>query len=227
MRKRIHLVTGRKTAVFLAVFLILGVLGMTEYRERQVAVSGTAEDKRVALTFDDGPHPYYTAQLLDGLKERNVKATFFVLGEHAAQYPDLIRRMSEEGHLVGNHTYSHIQLGQNNAEKFKQELIKTNQLLEELTGQEIQYVRPPYGTWDRKFERELNMFPVLWTVDPLDWSTKNTDSIVRGVESRVKDSAIILLHDEYMTTVTAALRIVDDLQAQGYAFVTVEELLLD
>lgn len=227
MRKRIHLVTGRKTAVFLAAFLILGVLGMTEYRERQVAVSGTAEDKRVALTFDDGPHPYYTAQLLDGLKERNVKATFFVLGEHAAQYPDLIRRMSEEGHLVGNHTYSHIQLGQNNAEKFKQELIKTNQLLEELTGQEIQYVRPPYGTWDRKFERELNMFPVLWTVDPLDWSTKNTDSIVRGVESRVKDSAIILLHDEYMTTVTAALRIVDDLQAQGYAFVTVEELLLD
>ncbi len=227
MRQKRNSAILRKAAAFCAVFLILGVFGMKEYRKQQIAVSGVAEERRVAITFDDGPHPYYTEQLLDGLKERDAKATFFVLGEHAAQYPDLVRRMSEEGHLVGNHTYSHIQLGQNNGEKFKQELIKTNQLLEELTGQEIQYVRPPYGTWDRKFEQELNMFPVLWTVDPLDWSTRNVDSIVRGVESKVKDNAIILLHDEYKTTVTAALQIVDDLQARGYVFVTVEELLFD
>lgn len=217
----------RKTAVCLAVFLLLCIFGITEYRERAVDAVAAADSKKIALTFDDGPHPYYTEQLLDGLKERNAKATFFVLGEHAEQYPELVRRMSEEGHLIGNHTYSHIQLGSQNVEKFKQELIKTNQILEELTGQEIQYVRPPYGTWDKRLEQELDMFPVLWSVDPLDWSTRSVDSIVRGVESRVKDNAIILLHDEYKTTVTAALRIVDELREQGYEFVTVEELLLD
>lgn len=229
MRKRIYDgVMERKTAVLLAVFFVLCVLGIADRGGWTAAMAGrAAEAKKIALTFDDGPHPYYTEQLLDGLKERGAKATFFVLGENAAQYPELIRRMSAEGHLVGNHTYSHIQFSQNNGEKFKQELIKTSGLLEELTGKEIQYVRPPYGTWDRKFERELNMLPVLWTIDPLDWSTQNADSIVRAVESRAKENAIILLHDEYKTTVTAALRIIDDLQAQGYEFVTVEELLLD
>ncbi len=229
MRKRIYDgVMERKTAVLLAVFFALCVLGIAEREGWTAAVTGrAAEAKKIALTFDDGPHPYYTEQLLDGLKERGAKASFFVLGENAAQYPELIRRMSGEGHLVGNHTYSHIQLSQSNSEKFKQELIKTSLLLEELTGREIQYVRPPYGTWDKKFERELNMLPVLWTIDPLDWSTQNADSIVRAVESRAKENAIILLHDEYKTTVTAALRIIDDLQAQGYEFVTVEELLLD
>lgn len=188
---------------------------------------GMADSKRIALTFDDGPHPYCTEQLLDGLKERDVKATFFVLGKHAELYPELVKRMSREGHLVGNHTYSHIQLNQGNREKFKEELIKTNELLKQLTGQEIQYVRPPYGTWDKKFEKELNMFPVLWTIDPLDWSSRNVAGIVKKVEDKAKENAIILMHDEYDTTVTAALQIVDELKAQGYEFVTVDELLFD
>lgn len=188
---------------------------------------GMADSKRIALTFDDGPHPYCTEQLLDGLKERDVKATFFVLGKHAELYPELVKRMSREGHLVGNHTYSHIQLNQSNREKFKEELIKTNELLKQLTGQEIQYVRPPYGTWDKKFEKELNMFPVLWTIDPLDWSSRNVAGIVKKVEDKAKENAIILMHDEYDTTVTAALQIVDELKAQGYEFVTVDELLFD
>lgn len=217
----------RKTAAFLAAVLLLCASGIMEYRGQAVAVIGAADGKKIALTFDDGPHPYYTEQLLDGLKERNVKATFFVLGKHAEQYPELVKRMSEEGHLIGNHTYSHVQLGAANRETFREELVRTNRLLEELTGQEIQYVRPPYGTWDKKFEKELNMFPVLWTIDPLDWSSRNVSGIVQRVESKAKENAIILMHDEYKTTVTAALQIVDELQAQGYEFVTVEELLLD
>ena len=132
-----------------------------------------AEDvKKIAITFDDGPHPSYTAQLLDGLKERGIHATFFVTGEHAELHPDIIERMFQEGHLIGNHTYSHIQLTKSNREKFKNELIKTNEILKEITGEEVQYVRPPYGSWDKSFEKELNMFPVLWTVDPLDWSSR-------------------------------------------------------
>ena len=216
-----------RTAAFLAAAILLCVPGIVEYRTKAVAVSNMEESKKIALTFDDGPHPYYTEQLLDGLKERNVKATFFVLGKHAEQYPELVERMNEEGHLIGNHTYSHMQLSQRNSEAFKEELIRTNELIEELTGQEVQYVRPPYGTWDKKFEKELNMFPVLWNIDPLDWSSKNVAGIVQKVKNKAKENGIILMHDEYKTTVTAALQIVDELKEEGYEFVTVEELLFD
>lgn len=222
-------VKGRffRTTVSFAVAVLLCVLGIMEYRTKTVAAINMEESKKIALTFDDGPHPYYTEQLLDGLKERNVKATFFVLGKHAEQYPELVERMNDEGHLIGNHTYSHMQLSQRNSEAFKQELIKTSLLIEELTGQEVQYVRPPYGTWDRKFEQELNMFPVLWNIDPLDWSSKNVAGIVQRVKSKAKDNGIILMHDEYKSTVAAALQIIDELKEEGYEFVTVEELLFD
>ena len=185
------------------------------------------EERKVAITFDDGPHPYYTEQLLDGLKERGVHATFFVTGEHAEDYPEIIKRMYEEGHLIGNHTYNHIQLTKANGEKFKEELIQTNKILEDITGEEVEFVRPPYGSWDKKFEKELNMFPVLWTIDPLDWCTRNVSCITDTVISKVKDNSIILMHDEYATTVTAALQVVDELQAKGYQFVTVDEILFD
>ena len=104
------------------------------------------EMKKICLTFDDGPHPFYTEQLLDGLKERGVKATFFVTGEHALLHPDIILRMSKEGHAIGNHTYSHMQLKSSNREEFKAELIKTNEVIEEIIDEDVVYVRPPYGS---------------------------------------------------------------------------------
>lgn len=185
------------------------------------------ETKKVALTFDDGPHPQFTEPLLDGLKKRGVHATFFVTGENAQLYPDIIKRMNEEGHMIGNHTYSHIQLTAGNREKFKQELIKTNEIITNITGKEVLYVRPPYGTWDKSFETELNMFPVLWNVDPLDWCSNDASCIARKVLKDVDENDIILMHDYYQTSVTAALQIVDELQRQGYTFVTVEEILFD
>ena len=187
----------------------------------------TVEIRRIAITFDDGPHPRYTEQLLDGLKERGVHATFFVTGEHAELHPDIIKRMQEEGHLIGNHTYSHIQLRKGNRELFKEELIKTNDILEEITGQEVVYVRPPYGSWDKSFEKELNMFPVLWTVDPLDWSSSNADRVAQKIVSKVEENDIILMHDYYDSSVKAALQAVDELLEKGYTFVTVEEILFD
>lgn len=185
------------------------------------------EVRKIAITFDDGPHPYYTEQLLDGLKERGVVATFFVTGEHAELHPEIIRRMQEDGHLIGNHTYSHIQLTRTNREKFKEELIKTNDILKEITGEEVQYVRPPYGSWDKSFEKELNMFPVLWNVDPLDWCSGNVSCIVEKIVSKTGENDIILMHDYYDTSVTAALEAVDELMEKGYTFVTVEEILFD
>ncbi|MCM1536756.1 MAG: polysaccharide deacetylase family protein [Clostridium sp.] len=183
--------------------------------------------KKIAITFDDGPHPYYTEQLLDGLKERGVVASFFVTGEHAKLHPDVIKRMQEEGHLIGNHTYSHIQLTEKNREKFKEELIATNEVLREITGEETEFVRPPYGSWDKSFEKELNMFPVLWTVDPLDWSSKNVSRITEKIMNKAGENDIILMHDYYETSVTAALKVVDELLEEGYTFVTVEEILFD
>ncbi len=191
------------------------------------ADSGSAETRKIAITFDDGPHPSYTEQLLDGLKERGVHATFFVTGEHAGMYPEIIRRMYEEGHLIGNHTYSHLQLTSQNRDAFKKELIQTNEIIMEITGEEVQYVRPPYGSWDKSFEKELNMFPVLWDVDPLDWCSGNAACITEKIVSKAKENDIILMHDYYDTSVTAALKAVDELQKKGYSFVTVEEILFD
>ncbi|HKM35486.1 MAG TPA: polysaccharide deacetylase family protein [Lachnospiraceae bacterium] len=223
----------KKKAAFLILDVMVGMLlfGVLMFKSQiQLMVYGKEvekEIKKVALTFDDGPHPYYTEQLLDGLKDRGVKVTFFVTGQHAEKYPDIIKRISEEGHLIGNHTYSHIQLKDNNRDAYKQELIQTNEILFELTGKEIEYVRPPYGSWDKKFEKELNMFPVLWNVDPLDWCSTNTASVTKKVVDRVEENDIILMHDEYESTVTAALQIIDILQKKGYTFVTVEDILFD
>ncbi|MCM1570163.1 MAG: polysaccharide deacetylase family protein [Roseburia sp.] len=195
--------------------------------EKQEEGEGLKDSKKIAITFDDGPHPFYTEQLLDGLKEREVVVTFFVTGEHAKLHPDIIKRMQEEGHLIGNHTYSHIQLTKDNREKFKEELIATNEVLEEITGEEVEFVRPPYGSWDKSFEKELNMFPVLWTVDPLDWSSRNVSRITNKIVNKVEENDIILMHDYYDTSVTAALQAIDELLEEGYTFVTVEEILFD
>ncbi len=184
-------------------------------------------EKKIAITFDDGPHPVYTEKLLDGLKERDVKATFFVLGEKVKANPEIIERMQKEGHIIGNHTYTHIQLRSSNREKFRDELVLTNQAISEITGQEVQYVRPPYGTWDKKLEEEMNMFPVLWNVDPNDWCTGNADRVTRGIVDKTKENSIILLHDCYQSSVDAALASIDILQERGFQFVTVEEILFE
>lgn len=200
--------------------------------QMQVSSEGLNGEKspdkgKIALTFDDGPDPTRTALLLDGLAKRQVKASFFITGKNAESYPELVKRMHEEGHLIGNHTYSHLQLNRSNRELFKEELVKTNDIIREITGEEVVYVRPPYGSWDKSFEEELSMFPVLWTIDPLDWCTGDAACVINKVVPKVKENSIILLHDEYDSTVTAALQIVDELQKQGYEFVTVDEILFD
>ena len=182
---------------------------------------------KVALTFDDGPHPVCTPQLLDGLKKRDVKVTFFVTGENVESYPEIVKRASEDGHLIGNHTFHHVQLTAANSDDFKKEIISTNDIIQEVTGKETSFIRPPYGSWDKKYEKELNMFPVLWDVDPLDWCSTNVDKIVRSVLAGTKENSIILMHDSYDSTVTAALQVVDILKAEGYEFVTVDEIRFD
>lgn len=216
------------------VLLMLGLVlyvGLKQEHGSVDAMSGSVAQQqdrpKIALTFDDGPHPYYTEQLLRGLAKRSVKATFFVTGENVEAYPEVTKQICEEGHLIGNHTYSHIQLSRSNTESYKEEIKKTNQVIRDVTGQDTIYIRPPYGSWNKEFEKELNMFPVLWTIDPLDWCSSNVDCIVNTVCAKAGENDIILMHDQYKTTVTAALEIVDKLQEEGYEFVTVDELLFD
>lgn len=185
------------------------------------------EQKKIALTFDDGPSALMTPQLLDGLKERKVVATFFVLGEAAEQNPELILRMKEEGHLIGNHTYHHVQLTAVSEAVFKEEIRQTNEVLKQITGEEPQFIRPPFGAWRKSLEKELGMIPVLWDVDPLDWCRGDCACIVEKVMTDVEENAIILLHDQYESSVTAAFQIIDRLKEKGYEFVTVEELILN
>jgi peptidoglycan/xylan/chitin deacetylase (PgdA/CDA1 family) len=187
----------------------------------------TAGKPVVALTFDDGPHAKYTPQLLDGLKARGVHATFFLMGENIAGKEDLVRRMAQEGHLIGNHSYRHIRLTTAGEEAVCQSIEKTQQIIAGITGRAPAYLRPPYGDWNEQLECRLEITPVFWTVDSLDWKLRNTKAIVRRVKSSVQNGDIILFHDIFPTSVEAALELVDLLTEEGYAFVTVDELLID
>lgn len=182
---------------------------------------------KVALTFDDGPHPVYTPQLLDGLNERGVHATFFVVGKNILGNEALLKRMETEGHLIGNHTYSHVKLSELDIARACAEVEKTNALICEVTGKEPEFIRPPFGEWKKAMECSFEMIPVLWDVDPLDWTTKNTALVVERVLKDTKPGDIILLHDYYQSSVDAALEIVDALTERGYKFVTVDELILE
>ena len=185
------------------------------------------ENRKIALTFDDGPHPYYTEQLLDGLAERGVKATFFLLGCNIEGNEDVVRRMAEEGHLIGNHTWYHVDITALSQEDACAEIQDTSRKITEITGQPVEYVRPPFGNWNKELECEVMMIPIFWSVDTLDWSTENADLIVQEVISEAEENDIILMHDSYKSTVEAALRIIDLLQAEGYEFVTADELILE
>ena len=196
-------------------------------QKESVEESGVKEKPSIAITFDDGPSSRYTGRLLDGLKERNVKASFFLIGENAEENPVLVERIYKEGHLIGNHTYSHVQMTHLSEEAAVREIEKTDQVISAITGEHVAYMRPPFGAWQRELEVRMEVLPVLWSVDPLDWTTENVDEIVSKVVTEVEEGDIILLHDCYASSVEAALRIVDILQKEGYEFVTVDRLLSD
>jgi peptidoglycan/xylan/chitin deacetylase (PgdA/CDA1 family) len=235
---------GKKDGVLMACYTCLLVIGglltwlkydynavkMEDVREACGYVSASAtpvEAPKIALTFDDGPSTAWTPALLDGLKERGVKATFFLIGENADKNPEIVKRMAEEGHLIGNHTYHHVELTKVSENEARLELADTSAVIVRITGKEPEYMRPPFGAWQRKLEQEIQMLPVLWTIDPLDWTTENQDEIVNKVVTEAEENDIILLHDCYKSSVEAGLRIVDILQEEGFVFVTVDELLLN
>ena len=176
---------------------------------------------------DDGPHPIYTPKLLDGLREREVQVTFFIIGQNIDGNEDIIRQMKEDGHLIGNHSQNHMQLTKEQSKEACDQINRTNEKIKSITGEQPEYVRPPYGSWSEELECIVPMRVVLWNVDPLDWKTQNTNKIVRHIVSHAEDGSIVLLHDVYETSVEAALEVIDALTKEGYHFVTVDELLIE
>lgn len=191
---------------------------------------GQQEDrakKYTALTFDDGPNPKYTKPLLDGLRKRGIRATFFLVGECIDGNEDLVKQMAKEGHLIGVHCLTHKDLTKEKLSDAAKELCDTREKIQAVTGVWPEYVRPPYGNWNAKLEEAVDMIPVFWDVDSIDWRLKNTEKVTAKVVKDTEDGDIILMHDEFKTSVEAAFRIIDNLTAKGYTFVTVDELMVD
>ena len=189
---------------------------------------GAGAPHQVALTFDDGPDPEWTPQVLDILKAANVKAAFFLVGANAEKYPGLVRRIVAEGHEIGNHTYYHPNLALCWPEHIRLELNATQLLLETITGRSTTLFRPPYAAdtspskiselTPLQIAQDLGYLVVLENIDPQDWARPGTDTIVKRVKEQRRDGNIILLHDgggDRSETVAALPRILDYLQTRG------------
>ena len=207
----------------LLVLLIQACLINYVNMQRETVTTEQILEKKIAIKFDDGPNPDYT----EGLAEREVCATFFLLGKEVEKYPDIVRDIYDEGHLIGTHAYEHVNLSNLNDKAAIEQVDRTNEAIKEITGESPEFIRPPFGCWKCNLDYETSMIEVLWDVDPLDWKTSNSDVITKRVVDKVEENDIILLHDASESSVVAAFKIIDALKKQGYTFVTVDEIFFD
>ncbi len=197
--------------------------------EKTTYNSCNVEGMSIAITFDDGPNPELTPKLLDMLKERGIKATFFVVGKNVEEYPGIVTRMATEGHEVANHSWSHPTLTKLGIESFRKQIENTNEAIAKATGKRPVLMRPPYGATSVSLNKRLNdqfgLKVILWSVDPLDWKYRNSNRVYNSIIQGTRPGSIILAHDIHGTTVAAMPATLDALLAKGYKFVTVSELI--
>lgn len=183
----------------------------------------------IALTFDDGPHVTNTPRLLDMLRDRNIKATFFVVGKCAQEYPHLIRRILAEGHEIGNHTWTHRSLPTLSEASAHDELVKTAKAVEDASGYHIRVMRPPYGATNLRLKKtcydDFGYPTILWDVDPFDWKRPGASVVKSRILAGTRPGSIILCHDIHQQTIDAMPDTLDTLLSKGYRFVTVSQLL--
>ncbi len=184
----------------------------------------------VALTFDDGPHPDFTPRLLDTLKKENIKATFFMVGRCVVSYPNIVKRMVDEGHEVASHSWSHPLLTSLSNASLDSQMRKTHDAIVKACGVAPVLYRPPYGasrlSQRKRIHDEFGYLSILWDVDPLDWQNPRTSQKVYDrVLAQTKAGSIILCHDIHETTVDAMPATIRDLKARGLQFMTVSQLI--
>ena len=227
-----HRAVKRFAALFLALCLAplfpLRAAALPAVIYRHASGDGT---RRVALTFDDGPHPRYTPQILDILAEYGVKATFFVVGRNVGYHPEIVRRAMAEGHEIGNHTHHHYRTAKIERAEVLEDILECQEELSLELGIVCRFFRPPEGVFDeelRHFCEEQGLTIVMWSVDTRDWAHTKPQEIVKNVRENVRDGSIILMHDfigKKSPTPTALRQLIPMLQKSGYEFVTVSELL--
>lgn len=201
-----------------------GTLKVKEIDEEYMAsVEAKKNRPMIALTFDDGPGKY-TMKLLDALEENHAQATFFMLGQNVEKYEDEVAKMKEIGCELGNHSYDHPKLPKLSVDEMKAEINNTNGAIEAITGEPASVLRPPYGLINEEVKQNVEMPMILWSIDTLDWKTKDTQATIDHVLANVSDGDIVLMHDIYETSVNAAIELIKKLQDQGYYLVTVSEL---
>ncbi len=225
----------RLAALGLAFLAVLAVVDSAPAADQGPLCQGPGHERQVALTFDDGPHPDYTPQILGLLQHYNARATFFVLGRHAARYPGIVRQLVHSGMEVGNHSFTHRRFPSEDRRDWQRELGRTEVELDLLGCPDHRLFRPPYSDYNPRLLRYLahiHQRLVLWSVDSADWREPDPLAIAVNVLSRVEPGAIIILHDSDETgaadrspTVEALDIILPVLQARGYDCVTVSELL--
>lgn len=181
--------------------------------------------KLIAFTFDDGPSNQSTNKLLDNLDKYNARVTFFVLGSRVSKYQDSLKRAYLMGNQIGSHTYSHSNLYRLKIEEVKEEMTKTNLAIKNITGEDVTLLRPPYGNIDTDMKKITDLYTILWDIDPKDWKYKDKEKIADNIVSNAHDGGIVLLHDIYLTSIDGALLAMERLEKEGYAFVTIEEMI--
>jgi peptidoglycan/xylan/chitin deacetylase (PgdA/CDA1 family) len=181
------------------------------------------------MTFDDGPSGPNTPRLLDLAAKKHIKLTFFLIGENAAHYPELVQRELAEGHQVGNHTYTHPNLANMSDEAVRSEIQKTQDAIINAAGYKPIIMRPPYGSLSARqrlwVSNDFGFKIILWDVDPLDWRNPGASAVAQRIIAGTRPGSIILSHDIHSGTVDAMPQVFDTLLAKGYKFVTVSELL--
>ncbi len=220
------------TAVFALLILFHSVFSVHAFSDN-VFLKNTDAGKRVALTFDDGPHPRYTPQILEILDEYGIKATFFVIGQNIDNYPEAFEAILNSGCEIGNHTYSHKNMAKMSEEEIARELGRTEESVARFTDRKLEILRPPQGSIGvplEKVSKSMGYDVILWSVDTLDWANTPSDTIVTNVMKNLCGGDIILMHDYTSNggiTCSALRRLIPAMLAKGYEFVTVSELLCE
>lgn len=183
----------------------------------------------IAMTFDDGPAPGQTDRLLDMLKARNIRATFFVLGQNVAASPEIIRRMAADGHEIGNHSWDHKAFTKLGTESVASQINRTNGAIVQAGAPAPKIMRMPYGatnsSLNRRMNEEFGQKVIMWSLDPLDWKYRNSARVTKEILQNVRSGSIVLAHDIHATTINAMPGTLDGLIEKGFQFVTVSELI--
>lgn len=178
----------------------------------------------VAITFDDGPNPATTPELLDLLKKYDVRCTFFMVGKNVEANPDIVKRIYQEGHELGNHSWDHADLSQLNEAQIIEELQSTDDAIFKACGHDPLYIRPPFGAMSDVYQNTVDRDSILWTIDTRDWESHDASKIKKIIDTYVSDGSIILLHDIHEDSVKAMKSVIPELLEKGYQLVTVSDL---